>query len=84
MLVSAFVRAAVDDSRSEVVEVVWTSEEVRDDTEDRIAAVVRDEDADEVVDDEKCELVEAEWVAAARIADEAELVIKVELFDVPE
>ena len=59
MLVSAFVRAAVDDSRSVVVEVVWTSEELCDDTEVVVATVERDDDADEVDDDEKCELVKA-------------------------
>ena len=59
MLVSAFVRAVVDDSRSLVVEVVWASEEVRDDPEDAVATVERDDDADEVDDDEKCELVKA-------------------------
>ena len=35
-------------------------------------------------DDETCELVEAEWVAAAEIVDEAELVAKIEPFDVSE
>lgn len=82
MLVSAFVRAAVDDSRSLVAEAVWALEDVRSDTEDVVAAVEGDDDSDEV-DDEKCELVVAEWVAAAEI-DEAELEVKIEPFDVSE